>query len=151
MNQPAHRSDPERLCGHLAAGPYPFRTVLVLDDHLGPTESLIRCRQCEAPYLLEMLDWQGGRRLYRVRAPERTATDALEHDLSRGSCDLSRAGAEVFQFTLTAQTQDVLMLLDLDAGTLEALIDIDTATTVPTAPWRELPCDGSWLQAVAAG
>ncbi|MEM8769854.1 MAG: hypothetical protein AAGE43_20650 [Pseudomonadota bacterium] len=150
MNKPAHRPAAEQLCGHLDPGPYPFRTVLVLDDHLGPTESLIRCRQCETPYLLEMLDWQDGRRLYRVRAPDRAAADALERDLSRGSCDLSRASAEVFQFTLAAETKPVLMLLDLNSGTLEALIDIDPAVKVPTAPWRELPCDGSWLEAMAA-
>ncbi len=118
---------------------------MVLDDHLGPTESLIRCRQCNAPYLLEMLDWQGGRRLYRVRAPEREAADALEHNLARGSCDLNRAAAELFQFSLAATPQPVLVLLNLEAGSLERLIDVDAASSIPSAPWRELPCDGSWI------
>ncbi len=151
MQEAAQPSTERGHCGHLAPGPYPFRTVLVLDDQLGPTESLIRCRQCDAPYLLEMLDWRGSMRLFRVRRPERSATDALERDLSRGSCDLNRASAEVFQFSLDAEPCPWLLLLDQGAGTLLARIDIDAKTAVPTAPWRELPCDGSWIEALPAG
>jgi len=141
----------ESACAHLIPGAYPFETVLVLDDHMGPTDWLIRCHGCGAAYLLEMLDWEGARRLYRLRAPEPVAVAGLIRDLERGSCDLNRARAQAQHFTLTSQALPALVLLDLSATRIVSVIDLagnDMAdnAAIPTTGWRELPCDGEWIR-----
>lgn len=133
------------LCAHTVAGPLPFESVLVLDDHLGPTDWLVRCRTCAAHYLLEMLDWDGPSRLYRVRAPAHDAVAGLLRDLERGSCDLDRAGAEANHFSLSSTRLPTLMRLNLSSSELSALIEA-SGVRLPGASWRELPCDGSWLK-----
>jgi hypothetical protein len=142
--------NPPSICSHLIPGPYPFETVLVLDDHLGPTDWLVRCRACPTTYLLEMLDWDGPRRLYRLRAPAAAAVAGLVRDLERGSCDLSRAAAEAQHFTLSSQSLPTLALLDLRASTLVATIEVPRGTHIPSASWRELPCDSSWIRRLSA-
>lgn len=132
-------------CEHITPGPVPYRVTLVLDDHLGPTEALVQCASCEQAYLLELLDWQGGRRLFRVAAPDEAATALLLRDLQRGSCDLNRAGEEVRQFTLVSERLPVLWLVDTNARVLEAVIETVELGRVPTSGWRELPCDGNWI------
>jgi hypothetical protein len=129
-------------------GRYPFATVLVLDDHLGPTDWLVRCSSCGSVHLLEMLDWDGPRRLYRMRAPAPEAVAGLLKDLERGSCDLNRAGAEAQHFSLTSERLPHLVLLDLRASTVVEMIDV-TGSQIPGASWRELPCDGSWIRRFA--
>jgi len=137
---------PESTCPHLIPGPYPFESALVLDDHLGPTDWLVSCRGCDAAYLLEMLDWAGSRRLYRLRVPEPRAVNRLLQDLDRGSCDLDRASAQAHHFSLTSAQLDVLALLDLGTAELIALLNVPEGVKIPGAGWRELPCDGSWIQ-----
>ena len=134
------------ICSHLTAGPYPFETVLVLDDHMGPTDWLVRCRDCGTTYLLEMLDWLGPRRLYRLRRPAAAAVAGLIRDLERGSCDLNRASAEAQHFSLSSRKLNTLMLLDLSVGAILSLIDVEEGTPVPGASWRDLPCDGCWIR-----
>ncbi len=137
---------PSILCTHIAAGPYPFETLLVLDDHLGPTESLIRCTTCGTVYLLEMLDWLADLRLFRVRLPEPEAAAGLLRDLQRGSCDLKRAGEEARHFSLTSERLAVLMLLNTGQAELVRLIGGAAAMSAPGGSWRELPCDGTWIR-----
>ena len=133
-------------CPHLIPGPYPFETALVLDDHLGPTDWLVRCASCDAAYLLEMLDWEGSRRLYRLRIPAQAAVAGLLRDLERGSCDINRARSQAHHFSLSSTRLDLLVLLDLRTGELIALLDAPADLEIPGAGWRELPCDGSWIQ-----
>lgn len=135
-------------CEHIAPGPGPYRVTLVLDDHLGPTEALVHCKTCEQAYLIELLDWQGAMRLFRVAAPDGDATALLLKDLERGSCDVNRAGEEVRQFTLDSQPLPVLWLVDTSARELVGVIDTTGLGTIPTRGWRELPCDGDWIERV---
>ncbi len=130
----------------MTAGPYPFETLLVLDDHLGPTESLIRCSTCGATYLLEMLDWLAELRLFRVRVPEPTATAGLLRNLERGSCDLNRAAEEARHFSLASERLAVLVLLNTSQAELVSLFCGTEATSAPGGSWRELPCDGTWIR-----
>jgi len=136
----------EAICQHLTPGHYPFDSVLVLDDHLGPTDWLVRCRSCEAAYLLEMLDWQGSLRLYRLRVPEPRSVDRLLRDLERGSCDLNRARDQAHHFSLTSTRVAELALLDLAAGQLIRMVKAPENEAIPGASWRDLSCDGSWIQ-----
>ena len=134
------------LCEHLTPGPYPFDITLVLDDHLGPTEALIRCRSCQRHYLLEMLDWRGDQRLFRLSQPFAAATEILLKDLARGSCDLNRATEEVRQFSLASTRLPVLLLVDARAQTVLSLSEVAPGTHIPGTGWRDLPCDGSWIE-----
>lgn len=133
------------LCEHLTPGTVPYRVTLVLDDHLGPTEALVQCASCEQAYLIELLDWQGERRLFRVAAPDEAATALLLRDLQRGSCDINRAREEVRQFTLVSERLPVLWLVNTNERALEDVIETDALGEVPTSGWRALPCDGQWI------
>jgi hypothetical protein len=134
------------LCAHLSPGPYPFESVLILDDHLGPTDWLVRCRACRRPYLLEMLDWREKLRLYRIRRPDAQAVEGLMRDLDRGSCDLRRAGEQVRHLGLSSRRLSELALLDLGQAVLVRTIDVPGDQPIPGASWRELPCDGAWIR-----
>lgn len=134
------------LCAHLTPGPYPFAIVLVLDDHLGPTELLVRCRQCDHCWLLEMLDWQDDVRLFRVRQPDPEAVAGLLKDLARGSCDINRAGEQARYFSLTSERLPELLLLNIRGATLSAVITPAQHIKVPGTGWRQLVCDGSWIR-----
>ena len=137
------------VCSHVTRGQIPFDTVLVLDDQLGPTEYLGRCRCCRTLYLLEMFDWQGSLRAFRLSAPSTESTEALLRDLERGSCDLNRAREEVRAFTLTSTRLDQLILMDTSAQTItETASSTDFEVAVPTATWRDLPCDGAWIRRI---
>jgi hypothetical protein len=134
-------------CSHVTRGQNPFETVLVLDDQLGPTEFLGRCRRCGKLYLLEMFDWHDSLRAFRLSVPAPGSTEALLRDLERGSCDLSRAREEVRAFTLTSTRLEALILMDTSRQTLiETASSRDFELAVPTETWRELPCDGSWIK-----
>ncbi len=135
----------------MVPGPEPFRTLLVLENHLGPTELLIRCTHCRQTYLLEMLDWRGSLRAFRISSAEDGATAALLVDLERGSCDVNRARVEVRHFTLTSNLQPDLLVLDSDKAAIDSVATVtESAQTIPREPWRHLPCDGSWIDAIQA-
>jgi len=133
------------LCAHVVPGPCPWETELVIDDHLGPTESLVGCRTCGRGYLLEMLDWRGDLRLFRVRAPAPAAVALLTRDLNRGSCDLNRAREEVRHVSLSSDRVPVLILYDTRSAAVVSRIPLDSPSDVPWAGWRELACDGTWI------
>lgn len=132
-----------KLCPHIQPGPVPWDVLLVLDDHLGPTDALTVCRTCGTPYLIEMLDWRHPLRLFRIYEPRTEAVQGLLRNLERGSCDIRRAGEEVRHFAQGAERLPWLVLLDTDAHRVVALVD--HPGPVPGASWRELPCDGSLI------
>ena len=129
------------LCSHIQPGPVPWDVVLVLDDHLGPTDALAVCRTCRTPYLLEMVDWRpplidgaplpgrvGGRaaappdgRRLPAGLPDVVRVCCVHQE--RGSCDLRRAGEEVRHFSQGARRLPWLVLLDTSAYRLEAVVD----------------------------
>ena len=55
------------LCQHVKVGVYPFQLQLCLDEHLGMTDALVTCTECDKPYLLEMLDWRDNERFFGYR------------------------------------------------------------------------------------
>lgn len=141
MNQPT-------LCEHVRPGEWPFSTELVIDDHLGPTDALMRCRRCGRNYLLEMLDWQAEWRVMRVAALDGAQAERVVRDLTRGSCDIARAGAEVHHLRTQAPPSRRLVLMDTRGPAIAALADVPPDVALPGRSWRELPCDGSWVDYV---
>jgi hypothetical protein len=132
-------------CAHLQPGTWPFRIVLTLDEQLGFTDALVRCRTCERPYLLEMLDWDASTRLMRLAPVDPDVAAGTLHDLGRGSCDLQRAGAQVHQLRSASVFSRWLLWVDLHQPTILARVPVPPDRPLPAAGWRSLPCDGSWV------
>jgi hypothetical protein len=132
------------LCDHLSGKPWPLIVDLTIDEHLGFTDALTHCRACGRTYLLEMLDWRGSTRLFRVRSPSAAHAAQLTRDLDRGSCDIQRAQAEVSHLLTSNPFLDTLLALDLSVPVVRELIAVNPQT-LPGASWRDLPCDGSWF------
>ena len=137
------------LCAHFIPGCYPIAVDLVLDDHLGYTEALVSCTECERSYLLEMVDWENDCRLFWISEPNEQATRLLLRDLARGSCDINRAGEEVRQFSLIAERMSELLLIDSSARVILGRVRADSLPPeIPSASWRELSCDGSLVRQI---
>ena len=132
-------------CSHLRPGTWPLHWDLVLDDQLGPTDGLASCRACGTVYLLEMLDWRGSERLMRMAILERRLATGLLRDLDRGSCDAGRATAELDHVRSLARAVPGLLLIDTRTPEVVALVPLPADRPVPTGSWRDLPCDGSWI------
>lgn len=132
-------------CKHVKAGTWPFRTELVLDDHLGPTDSVVACRECGRHYLLEMLDWRESLRVMRLAVLDSQEAAGLVHDLTRGSCDLNRATAQVAHLQSRAPHSPWLLLIDTREPHIDAVAPHPADRPVPSAGWRSLPCDGTWV------
>lgn len=131
-------------CDHLRAGTWPFKVELVIDQALYFTEALVSCVECGERYLLEMLDERGRQALFRISMPGRKASDALLHDLNRGSCDLSRAGAEVAAVRNASPLLPSLLLIDPQEPRILALVDTG-GLKLPTGSARDQPRDGRWF------
>jgi len=136
------------LCEHVHSGDYPFQVELVIDDQLGLTDGIVACRFCGRRYLLEMLDWRGTERLFRISALAADHARRLIRDLTRGSCDVRRAGDEVQHLKSTSSFAPWLILVDTRQPRIDRVAPLPAGTTLPGASWRSLPCDGEWLELV---
>ena len=133
------------ICEHIAPGAYPFIVELAIDDHLGLTDGIVRCRDCQRVYLLEMLDWLGNNRVFRISLLADDHAQRLIRDLTRGSCDVRRAGAEVQHLKTASAFARCLILIDSSGPQIAHIAPLPLAPPLPSASWRELPCDGSWV------
>lgn len=154
-------SEPETLCAHLcesidlstvtssgtATGPHqrPFEVRLVLDEALGPTDALITCRSCGQPYLIEQIDYRGFERLMRVARVDPGQVEPLLADLARGSCDLSRAGAQVQHLAVGAVPLPWALAIDVRDFRITRQLRLPEGLRLPQDSWRSLPCDGRWF------
>lgn len=135
----------QSVCAHLHAGTWPLTIRLVLDDHLGPTDYVASCTSCGRTYLLEMLDWRDPLRLLRLAVLAADHAARLIRDLERGSCDSGRAAAEIEHTRSSAAVLPWLLLVDIRGPRIDALVPAPNDRRVPNASWRELTCDGSWV------
>ena len=134
------------LCEHIATGSYPFQVQLVMDDHLGLTDGVVHCRACERVYLLEMLDWTAAERVFRISSLADAHATRLIRDLTRGSCDVQRAGAQVQHMKTAATFAPWLIRIDPKGPRILGVVPLPPGRRLPGASWRELPCDGSWVK-----
>jgi len=133
------------LCEHLQPGTWPFEIELVIDEQFGFTDVLVACRTCGRGYLLEMLDWRDRLRVMRVAPVEDTQAQGLLRTLDRGSCDIRRAGAELQHLRASTRHSDWLLLIDARELRVTGIASAPATPRLPGASWRELPCDGRWL------
>jgi len=133
------------LCEHLQPGSWPFEIELVIDEQFGFTDALVACRTCGRRYLLEMLDWRERLRVMRVAVVDHAQTAGLLRTLDRGSCDVRRGGAELQHLQSSAERSGWLLLIDARALRITGIAPAPATPRPPVAGWRELPCDGRWL------
>lgn len=130
-------------CAHLTTdttAPYPFDVEMVLDEQVGITDAIIRCRVCHQAYLIEMLDWSGPhqvQRTYRTSLLDDDVIDRYKRDRNRGSCDINRAGAEWQAVQNESRLTDLELTLDTRTATLLAGRRLPAATDIPMAHWRQ--------------
>lgn len=129
-------------CAHLATSapsPYPFDIEIVLDEQVGITDAVVRCRQCQQPYLLELIAWSGPQlthRTYRTSLLDDDVVDDYVHNRSRGSCDVNRAGAEWSAVMAQARLTDLELTLDVRSATVLAARRLPRDADIPMAHWR---------------
>jgi len=138
----AHPSPGAELCVHLrtATAPAAFETVYVLDEQAGITDAVIRCGECGAHVLIEMLDWRGSgfaERVYRTSLVDAADAGRYLHDRARGSCDVRRAGAETHALLTLARLTPWLLAMDERASTVLGAARLPDDTDIPTQSWRE--------------
>lgn len=129
------------VCQHLQPHQYPLVIDRVLDDHLGFTDALAHCHECGCTILLEMIDWRGSLRLFRMSVVDQIFAEELLRDLDRGSCDLARAGAQIAQFQQMHAKVTHLLLIDMSLPEIIGIRPVGVER-LPRSSWRELPCDG---------
>lgn len=107
------------LCAHLAAlapgdaAPESAHAFLFQD---GPIDAIVRCRSCGALALLRLLDWAPpafSLRVYALAALRREDAALYLRDLARGSCQVSRASAELDALIAAAGRNERIFALDL--------------------------------------
>jgi hypothetical protein len=145
------------LCAHLAAleagaDPPAVAHAFLFQD--GPIDAVAACRVCGAHALLRMLDWNPpafSLRVY-VLAPLREADTALFlRNLERGSCQVSRASAELAALVAAAGANERLVALDLAQGRVVAAAALARGTASEPAEFpARLPraSDGRWFAAL---
>jgi hypothetical protein len=140
---------PAKACSHLARKP-DLEVLFVVDAHLTLADAFMECRVCGAHYLIELIDIAQGINAYRVAWLPAAAVAATLRSLSKGSCDVNRASAELAHAGNTAQPLGGVLLRDETPGadTLWSYIRQVGNLPIPTASWRHLPCDGKTIAAL---
>jgi len=130
-------------CTHVAnavPGSTPLTIVRVLDEVGGVTDAIVRCKDCAAAYLIELLDWSGPAKLtrtYRVSLVDEALLARFLKNLDRGSCDIRRAPAEKQSFE--SQTRLAPLTLTLRATDLSIISTerLSGEADMPMGGWRE--------------
>ncbi len=137
-----------RLCSHLAdaaAADAPFKVDRLLAEYEGPIDAVVRCRECEAPGLIQMVDWEPPRfelRLYALSGLRPHELDVFVRNTRSSSCDVARYGAEVEALIACAGRAERLLAYDLRARSIAAAEPYPEGRSAPDGDWRErLPAD----------
>lgn len=145
------------LCAHLAAlaagdaAPATAHAFLFQD---GPVDAIVRCRACGAHALLRLLDWAPPTFSLRVYAlaPLRGDDVALYlRDVARGSCQVSRASAELAALIAAAGRNERLVALDVVRERVAAAAPLARGVASEPAEFpARLPrsTDARWFAAV---
>lgn len=129
------------LCAHQGGSPPPLRIepdeILLFDD--GPVEGIARCNRCEAPSWIELIDCSPDRTL-RVFAMAGLRTEDVAvylRNAQRGSCDLTRRGAEAEALTASAGPFERLVAWDVSSARPLAAVSLRAPAELPAGAWRE--------------
>ena len=118
---------------------------MVIDDWLGPTLAIIRCRGCNQYALIHLLAWSGknlSKRIFAVRELSEATVATYLANISRDYCDLTRKESETQALLQAALEPGCLILVDV--STLQ-IIGAQTTTNIERKPrysdWQEIKAD----------
>lgn len=122
----------EHLCSSFSIGPDD-----VIEWYDGPITAALRCSRCDSCALLECLDWSDSTRIrvFAMRPVARADLALYLRNRQRGTCDPSRADAELHAFLCAAGRPSRIVAFDVDAGTQLANRPFPAGETVPQEPW----------------
>ncbi len=134
-----------QACQHLWTAP-DLEVLYTLDQHVHLTDGLVRCKTCQACYLIELVDLSAHLGAFRVSAISESAVQATIVSLNKGSCDINRATNEVF--SLSASACEIEGWLVMEHGRFVRMVKRPPGITLPKRSWRTLPCDGALIDAL---
>lgn len=130
--------------------------AFIIDDWQGPTDAVVRCRDCGHFMLLRLLHWRGrnlATRIFALADLDDQAVTVFLRNMKSAFCDLSRHGAEADMLIATASaiTGGVI----LEAPQLHVLAPLGTAElgNPKLESWRKQapdPDDPKWLAVLSA-
>ena len=100
---------PAQICPHLQHAD--LEVLLVLNQQIFLTAGIVRCKRCYQHYLVELAYTEGQRQLLRVSVLDSDIAQHTLTSLQKGSCDVSRAGAETLHLRNSAQLTEVLLTM----------------------------------------
>jgi hypothetical protein len=145
------------LCAHLASlasGAAMPEVAHAFSFQSGPIDAVVRCRACAANALLRMLDWAPPAfttRVYSLAALSEADVALYLHNLARGSCQVSRASAELDALIASAGMCERLVALDVASGRVLASAPLPRGVSgEPAAFPARLPhaSDARWFVAL---
>jgi hypothetical protein len=132
-----------KICPHLSLHP-DLQVLLVTDATVTLADAFVQCHTCGQHYLIELIDIKGTINAYRIFALPEEAVAPMLRSLTRGSCDINRANAELVHISQVAAALPGVLLRDEtdSAESLWRYLADTRDVQVPTTHWRNLPCDG---------
>ena len=138
-----------KICPHL--DPHPdLEVLLITDAAVNLADAFVQCRSCGQDYLIELIDNRGPANAYRMAALAAEAAASTLRSLTRGSCDINRANAELAHIHQVAQQLPGVLIRD-ESDAAQALwryVADTRQVKLPTEHWRYLPCDGQIIAAL---
>ncbi|XOV83702.1 MAG: hypothetical protein ACFHXK_01015 [bacterium] len=141
---------PAKICPH--TNPHPDLDVMLVTDTgaVSLADAFVQCRICRQDYFIELIDIKGAASAYRIAALAPDAAASTLKSLTRGSCDINRANAELVHVHQVARPLPGILIRDESdsAQTLWRYVADTKQVKLPTDHWRNLPCDGQIIAAL---
>jgi hypothetical protein len=142
------------LCTHLGGSPPPLRIepdeILLFDE--GPVEGIVRCDRCEAPGWIELIACSADRtvRVFALAGLRTGDVAVFLRNAQKGSCDLTRRGAEAEALAASAGPFERLVAWHVARERLLADAALPAPADLPAGAWRErvraTAGDASWFE-----
>ena len=100
---------PAQICPHLQDAD--LEVSAIFSQQVFLTAGIVRCKRCNQHYLVELTHSEGPRQLFSVSILEADLAQHTLRSLQKGSCDVTRAGAETLHLRNSAQLTDVLLTM----------------------------------------
>ena len=145
------------LCAHfagLAAGNAPPEIAHAFLFQDGPIDAIARCRTCGSHALLRLLDWAPpsfALRVYSLAGLRAEDAALYLRNLERGSCQVSRASAELDALIAAAGPSTRLLALDVARERVAASAALSASAGGEPGAWpARLPreSDARWFAAL---
>jgi hypothetical protein len=123
--------------------------ILLFDE--GPVEGIARCNRCDAPGWIELIDCSPDRTLRVFALAGLRAGDVAVYlrNAQKGSCDLTRRGAEAEALAASAGPFERLVAWHVPGARPLAAAVLPEPAALPLGEWRErllaTASDATWF------